>query len=149
MWWTVRFGVSSIFSSTFFPWSPHFEIPQVKCNPTNKKLWPYIGLESWIKPSSFTGHLFVHPPTPQSRIVQSREIVHRVCTKNSVQVAYPGYWLQNWVARIKLGWPWFQNINHWVIKQYDNSGGKTASKIYNFISNSQSGLPTENSGSPW
>ena len=36
-----------------------------------------------------------------------------------------------------------------VIKQYDDSGGKKAPKIYNFISSGQSGLPTEYSSSPW
>ena len=31
----------------------------------------------------------------------------RVCTKNSVQVVRPGYWFQNQVAQVKLGYPKF------------------------------------------
>ena len=32
---------------------------------------------------------------------------NKIYTKNSIQVAQPGYWLKNWVARIKVRWPRF------------------------------------------
>ena len=63
----------------------------------------YAATKSFIVLNDKAGEYFV----TTSGVRQGDILFPKACTKNSIQVAHLGYWLQNQVARTKLRWPRF------------------------------------------